>query len=373
MRSLFSLLRSLFLVYLVCMTCAFAWVACTRGVNQAMKPMCATFPGAKWTPFCEEVNSQPTKALGVANVTAPQERLPGIMRSVGQNHDLTRRVLTHRFAVIDLRVRVERSGLKSKESLASHLATLQVDTRNAARSGAVVMLYRVVADVVAFRMIAQFTGRVGRAIDFVIMIDHEAVKKIRKLEHRQNDLSSLFSATLSALSFDGGLRFSRFAQTEDDLKRVLLDTSRRIARDVKSSVALASELDAHFERILSTLKAIDEEATEELGTLNQTGVLASLWKIVARKEDYTFATTQSNHELLGDLTDYYHNARTLIRGISNELFVFNAELDVFQETHSQLHIDMEGLSLRTIAMRIQMSAERVQGARRDLAKVEGTE
>ena len=85
------------------------------------------------TPLREHRGEQPAKTIDIAMLTLPQEQLADVTKPIGRIFDLSRGMVTHRFAVRDLKLRVERSESHCKRDLAVELATLDVDTREAAR------------------------------------------------------------------------------------------------------------------------------------------------------------------------------------------------------------------------------------------------
>lgn len=121
---IFWRLRWLFYAYVIWMLLSWTAVFLVEKTGQALEPICRTPIIGEKIPFCAGSIETELKTPDVTNIALPQQELSDVMSSVGQNFQLARGMISHEYAVRDLKIRVGASDLRRKHELTEQLAML---------------------------------------------------------------------------------------------------------------------------------------------------------------------------------------------------------------------------------------------------------
>ena len=116
-------LRWLFYFYVIWMLVSWTAVFLAVKTGQALEPICRTPIIGERIPFCAG-SAETELKTDVTSIALPQQELSDVMSSVGQNFQLARGMISHEYAVRDLKIRVGASDLRRKQELAEQLAML---------------------------------------------------------------------------------------------------------------------------------------------------------------------------------------------------------------------------------------------------------
>lgn len=345
-RALYYYLKYFILAYILLWITLRALAFGYQKVSQALEPIC-NVPGISSIISLCNVDPAITKVLDPAKVVASQEQLDQVMNPAGDNRDLARNMMGHEYAVRDLRIRVAASDLKRKKELEDQFDSLIRRTKNTARG------------------LSKFFAKVGVTVDAVITIDEHLVKTLSATEERKSNPPTFAQKAGQALNPLAAFRPSSSALSEQEVKSQFLQTTNRLADELRPLLLEAFDLHNDLDSIQETLDQIQKLAVHELGDLPRKDVLAKLWSEVRPDDDYV--QYKSHKQLLGDLTSFYKAAGEVMQETYARLHRAESDVEAFRDEYAIPGLTLKDEPLAIIIGKIQNSAKRLEAGRRSMA------
>lgn len=221
------------------------------------------------------------------------------------------------------------------------------------------MLHRQsVAKQLSARGLSRFTAKTYKTIDTVVTFNNYAANKLEGIADRQNRPLSLPSRILTAISPRGALDIMSTGQTEEQVKKVILGTSTRIADKVRVLSVEAFEQDRNLILIVETLDRIKELCQDELDDLPSWNILSRLWDLLTGSEGYN--EYKSHKALLQDLERFFYDATNVVKQTTVALNRINAELEEFREEFATPGLILGEDPLEVIVASLRKAAERLE-------------
>lgn len=336
----------LVLLYLIWLAISYLVIAFHGYVAARLQPICSIPYIGPRIPLCLLINEFSDRPINVSKVSDSQEGLNVVRSQVGESYELATGMAYNEFAVRDLKIRVRASNLSHKWELVKELEALSRYTKETAKG------------------LSRFTAKTYKTIDTVVTFNNYAANKLEGIADRQNRPLSLPGRILTAISPRGALNIMSTGQTEEQVKKVILITSTRIADKVRVLSVEAFEQDRNLILIVETLDRIKELCQDELDDLPSWGILSVLWALLAGSEEYD--EYKSHKVLLQDLEQFFYSATEVVKQTTVALNRMNAELEEFREEFATPGLILGEDPLEVIVASLRKAAERLEGGGKGL-------
>ena len=221
-----------------------------------------------------------------------------------------------------------------------------------------------VAKELSARGLSRFTAKTYKTIDAVVTFNNYAASKLEGIADRQNRPLSLPGRILTAISPREALNIMSTGHTEEQVKKVILSTSTRIADKVRVLSMEAFEQDRNLILIVETLDRIKELCQDELGDLPSWNILSMLWDLLTGSGEYN--EYKSHKALLQDLERFFYDATNVVKQTTVALNRMNAELEEFREEFATPGLTLGEDPLEVIVASLRKAAERLEHGGKNL-------
>ncbi len=218
---------------------------------------------------------------------------------------------------------------------------------------------------------SQFTAKVGKSTDKVNALNDYAVKNLEGIAEQRQNPPTLPNRMLLAISPFAAFRPPNADDSEEQVKKIVIDTANGIADKVKVLQSASFDITHSLDTIQSTLDRIQELAVDEIGTQPRMDVLGALWARLAHPDDYK--EHKSHSSLLTDMTSFYESASYVMQETTASLNGVEANLDEFYDDLSTPGLTLRDQPLEIIVAQFKGSSRRLEASKEKLELIEGGE
>ena len=188
--------------------------------------------------------------------------------------------------------------------------------------------------------------------------DDYAARALQKISDRQEKSQRLPDRIFSAIQPFGAWDLVAGGRTEEEVKILFMTTATRMSEKVGSLLQDSFEQFHNLENINAALDRIKELCQEEFGDIPAMNVLSTLWKSLARPNDYE--EYKSHLTLLQDMTQLYDNARHVVIHTTAALNRMEAEINEFRDDFATPGLILRDYPLEVIIVMLRKAAQRLE-------------
>jgi hypothetical protein len=300
--------------------------------------------------YCIPNEGPEPQVIGFSKTAEAQGQLGIVATYAGEGAGLALCMKSNEHALRDLTARARTSNLDNKEIMSHQLELLLSKTKPLPRK------------------LSQLSAKVSSVLDVIIASDYYAIKRLGSIQASRNSILLTTLAVIDPLCvFHNG---TMLAADEADLKKTFIAVTSSTVKSLPHLITHTESLAQDLGQVENTLLSINDLVKEENCTGKgqvpselQSFPLVRLWNKVRGEEGRVMEAFRNHSTLLGDITQYYEHALSVVKLVLVTLYQIQYDMEGFRDLHAHQAFWIDDTPLEVHMNRLRMAVTRLNEER----------